>query len=300
MRASRVGRAALGVVLLATAISGHRAAEGPKPSPEVRLKALEARSGGRLGVVVVDTGTGRRWTHRENERFALCSTFKFPLVAAVLARVDSGLDSLDRRVAYTAADLLDHSPVTTARLKEGGMTVGALCEAAVTKSDNAAANLLLKSLGGPTGLTQYLRSLGDPVTRLDRYEPELNSNEPGDLRDTTTPAAMAETARRILLGDALSPASRERLIGWLEACETGAARIRAGVPPTWRVGDKTGTGAHGAANDVAILWPPGRAPLLVAAYTSGSKHSYEECNAVLAEVGRIVVSAAESGRRKGE
>jgi beta-lactamase class A len=256
---------------------------------EQRLSSLEAKSGGRLGVMVLDTGTGRRIALRADERFAMCSTFKLCLVAAVLARVDAGRESLDRRITYSSADLLDYSPVTKAHLKQHAMSVEALCEAAVEESDNAAANLLLKSIGGPDGLTAFLRNLGDIATRLDRYEPELNGNEPGDPRDTTTPAAMVDTMRRILLGDVLSVSSREKVTGWMVACKTGASRLRAGVPESWRVGDKTGTGARGATNDLAILWPPGRKPILVAAYFSGSKKSSAECSEVLAEVGKIVI-----------
>jgi beta-lactamase class A len=264
------------------------AADPATASPEKRLSMLEAESGGRLGVVALDTATGRRLAHRADERFAMCSTFKLCLAAAVLARVDAGKESLDRQISYSAADLLDYSPVTRAHLKQHTLSVEALCKAAVEESDNAAANLLLKGVGGPDGFTSYLRSLGDTVTRLDRNEPELNSNEPGDPRDTTTPAAMVETMRRLLLGDALSAPSRATLIGWMVACKTGTARIRGGVPGDWRVGDKTGTGVRGATNDIAILWPPGRPPILVAAYSSDSKKGNAECSALLAEVGTLV------------
>lgn len=289
----------LAVITLAVASALSMTAAGPTAlSPDRQLAALEARSGGRLGVDALDTGTGRRIAHRADERFAMCSTFKLFLAAAVLSRVDAGKESLGRRVSYTAADLLDYAPVTKAHVGEGAMTVGALCEAAVEESDNTAANLLLKGLGGPGGLTAYLRGLGDGTTRLDRNEPELNANEPGDARDTTTPGAAVATVDKILLGDVLSPSSRDGLLGWLVACKTGTSRIRAGMPENWRVGDKTGTGARGATNDVAILWPPGGKPILVAAYFSDSKKPQEERNAVLAEVGRIVAGAfaAPAGR----
>ncbi len=279
------GACAMALLLTASAARGL----GPgSPSPEVRLRELETRSGGRLGVAALDTATGTRISHRAGERFAMCSTFKLLLVARVLSGVDAGKETLGRRVPYTKADLLDYSPVTKAHIEEGGLTVSQLCQAAVEDSDNAAANLLLKTVGGPEGLTKYLRSVGDEVTRLDRDEPALNSNLPDDPRDTTTPAAMVEAVRRLLLGDGLSPASREKLAGWMLGCKTGGARIRAGVPSDWRVGDKTGTGARGAANDVAILCPPGRKPILVAVYSSDSARGYEELTAVLAEAGRIV------------
>lgn len=283
-----VGTCAIVLLLTSTSARG----QGPGgPSAEARLRELEIRSGGRLGVVALDTATWARIGHRGTERFALCSTFKLLLAASVLSRVDAGDETLGRRVPYTKADLLDYSPVTKAHVKEGALTVGQLCEAAVEESDNAAANLLLKTVGGPEGLTKYLRSLGDEVTRLDRDEPALNSNLPDDPRDTTTPASMVETVRLLLLGDALSAASREKLAGWMLACKTGRARLSAGVPSDWRVGDKTGTGGRGAANDVAIIWPPGRKPILVAAYYSDSARGYEELNAVLAEVGEIVAQA---------
>jgi beta-lactamase class A len=260
-------------------------------SAAARLAALEARAGGRLGVAVLDTGSGRRLGHRGGERFPLCSTFKVLLAGAVLARVDAGQEALDRRLSYSQADLLDYAPVTTAHVAEGGLTVRDLCAAAVEVSDNTAANLLLRTLGGPGAITAFARSLGDPVTRLDRTEPTLNTALPGDPRDTTTPTALVDTLRALLLGPALKLASRQRLEGWMAACTTGRNRLRAGLPADWSVGDKTGSGERGTVNDVAILRPPHRAPILVAVYYTGSSAPMEDRNAVLAEVGRIVVTA---------
>lgn len=288
--------AVLGAVLAMASMSAWTANPAPSTA-STKFKTLEENSGGRIGVAALDTGTGRRLDYRSTERFAMCSTFKLVLAAAVLARVDAQKESLDRRVAYKTADLLDYAPVTKRHVKEGFMTVGALCAAAVEESDNAAANLLLRDMGGPESLTRFVRSLGDSVTRLDRNEPSLNTNEPGDPRDTTSPAAMVETVRRLLLGDALSPLSRKELETWLVACTTGKERLRAGMPPSWRVGDKTGTGANGAANDVAIVWPPNRAPILVAVYCSGSALPHQELNAVLADVGRIVSNEFAAGPR---
>jgi beta-lactamase class A len=258
------------------------------------LAALEARQGGRLGVAVLDTGSGRVLSHRGEERFALCSTFKALAAARVLARVDGGEERLDRHIAYGREALVPYSPVTGPGAEKGGLAMGEICEAAVTLSDNTAGNLMLDSFGGPAGLTAWLREIGDPATRLDRREPELNLVPPGEERDTTTPLAMAGTMRRLLLGEVLSPASRERLIAWLVGCRTGDARIRAGLPAGWRVGDKTGTGPapHLPTNDVAIAWPPGRAPILVAAYLDGARGSDAERSAVLAEVGRVAASMA--------
>ncbi|HWU75842.1 MAG TPA: class A beta-lactamase [Rhodanobacter sp.] len=258
--------------------------------PEARLAALQRRHGGRLGVAMLDTGTGRRIAQRGDERFLLCSTFKVLAVAAVLARVDAGKERLDRRIVYGPDALLDYAPVTRQHVGAHGMTVAALCEAAITLSDNTAANLLLASLGGPAGVTRFVRGLGDPVTRLDRTEPALNEGSPGDMRDTTTPNAMLATLQRLLLGKVLADASRERLAGWLRACTTGTGRLRAGMPPHWQAGDKTGSGAHGESNDVAIFWPPQRKPILVTAYYAGSSADSKQRNAVLAEVGRIAAS----------
>ena len=251
------------------------------------IRALEHRHGGRLGVCILDTGTGERVGHRADERFPLCSTFKFLAAAQVLARVDRGEERLDRRIVFTSKDLVAYSPMTEKHVGAPGMTLAELCHAAITLSDNTAGNLLLDSFGGPAGLTAFARSLGDTVTRLDRRETELNEAIPGDPRDTTTPAAMLDDMRRLLLGDALSPASRKQLADWLFANTTGGSRLRAGLPGEWRVGDKTGTSNNGVTNDIAIVWPPDHAPLLVTAYYAESSVPQETRNAVLTEVGKI-------------
>ena len=263
-------------------------AQAEGEGPVARLAALERRHGGRLGVAVLDTVGGRRINHRGEERFPMCSTFKWLAAAHVLARVDRGEEGLDRRVVFDRKDLVSYSPVTEKHVKDG-MTLAEICEAAVTLSDNTAGNLLLASFGGPAGLTAFARSIGDTRTRLDRVEPELNEATPGDPRDTTTPAMMLHDLQALLLGDVLSVASRAQLTAWLVANRTGDERLRAGLPADWRAGDKTGTGNHGVTNDVAILWPPGRGPLLVAAYYAGAAGATQaQRNAVLADVGRIV------------
>lgn len=251
------------------------------------IVAIERRAGGRLGVVILDTDNGASIGSRENERFALCSTFKWIAAAAVLARVDAGTARLDQRVRYGRSDLLDYSPVTSASVAQGYMTLGALCSAAVRVSDNTAANLMLEMIGGPAGLTRYIRSLGDPVTRLDRSEPDLNEATPGDVRDTTSPAAMVALIRQVFLGNALSSASRTQLEAWMRASTTGDSRLRAGLPAGWIAGDKTGTCGHNATNDVAIVRPPDRGPLLIAAYFSGSPLDARSRDAVLAQVGAL-------------
>jgi beta-lactamase class A len=268
-----------------------RATVPPKPAAlraaEARIAALEQQNGGRLGVMATDTETGASIGYRPGERFPLCSTFKFLAAAAVLRRVDAGSEKLDRRIAYGALDLMTYSPVTKDHVGEG-MPLGELCAAAIEWSDNTAGNLMLGTIGGPEGLTQYVRSLGDPVTRLDRTEPTLNTAIPGDERDTTSPQAMIANLKRILLGEELSAASRHQLEAWLIDDRVSAKRIRAGLPPTWRAGDKTGSGDNGTANTIAILWPPVGAPILAAVYYTGSSASADVRNGVHAEIGRIV------------
>jgi beta-lactamase class A len=204
----------------------------------------------------------------------MCSTFKWLLAAAVLARSERSSIMLDARISYTAADLPPHSPVTRAHLSEGALSIATLCQAAVEQSDNGAANLLLRQVGGPHSVTEYARSIGDTVTRLDRFEMALNENLPGDPRDTTTPDASVADLRKVLLGDALMPPSRALLMAWMKNCKTGFDRLRAGLPRSWAVADKTGTGTStgptSAIDDIAVVWPPGRPPIVIASYISGS------------------------------
>ena len=261
----------------------------PPDTLQRQIAALEARHGGRLGVAALDSGTGRRLEYRSTEPFALCSTFKVILVAAILARIDRHQESLDHSIAYSVEDLLDYAPVARANLSHGSMTVEALCRAAMEYSDNTAANLLLKRLGGPGEVTAFARSLGDSTTRLDRNEPELNSNVPKDLRDTTSPRAMVETLQKVVSGAALSPASRERLQHWMRACSTGTRRLRAGAPASWMAGDKTGTGARGATNDIAVFWPPHRQPIFAVVYFTDSTAPIGLREEALAEVGKMIV-----------
>jgi len=256
-----------------------------------RLAAIEKASGGRLGVSILDTDSGAKYGYRAGERFPMCSTFKLLAAALVLHRVDAGQEQLERRIPIAASDILPHSPTTQQHIGPQGLPMAALCEASVIVSDNAAANLMLASFGGPAGLTAYLRSLDDKVTRLDRTEPLLNESTPGDPRDTTTPDAMLATVHKLTLGSALSDASRQQLVQWLQANTTGDRRLRALLPPGWRVGDKTGTGANGSTNDVGLLWPPGgRAPLIVSAYLTGTKQPAAQRDAALAEVGKLAAS----------
>ena len=252
------------------------------------LTKIETSSGGRLGVAVLDTATGTRTLHRGDERFPMCSTFKLVACAAILAKVDAGKLHLDQRIVFQKTDLVTYSPITQTHTGDPGMTLGEICAAAIDYSDNTAANLILANIGGPAGFTQFVRSIGDTVTRLDRIETALNESLPNDPRDTTTPSAMVANLNSLLLGSALSPASRNQLTQWLLANTTGGTRLRAGVPATWRVGDKTGTGDQGSTNAIGILWPPNAKPILVCAYLTGSTASLDQRNATIAAVGRAI------------
>jgi beta-lactamase class A len=254
------------------------------------LARIERESGGRLGVAVLDTGSGAKIEHRGSERFPMCSTFKLVASAAILKRVEQGQEQLERRITFAASDIVVNSPVTKARVGGSGMTLAEICEAAMIMSDNTAGNLILAALGGPAGFTAYVRSLGDSVSRLDRIEPELNEALPGDPRDTTTPLAMLANVQKLVLGDALSAASKEQLTKWLLGNKTGDTRLRAQLPAGWRTGDKTGAGDHGTNNDVGVLWPPKGKPIVVAAYLTGTSAPVEKRNATLAAVGRAIAA----------
>lgn len=276
---------------------GYYLAPAPRPARAAATEGLpadlakiEQGSGGRLGVAVLDTLTGARSGHRADERFPICSTFKLLAAGAILARVDAGRERLDRRIRFEPRDIVANSPITKDRVGGAGMSLAELCEAAMTVSDNTAGNLLLATLDGPAGLTTYARSLGDSVTRLDRMEPDLNEAVPGDPRDTTTPAAMLSNLHALVLRNVLSAQSKDQLGRWLLGNKTGDARLRAGLPVGWRVGDKTGSGERGTTNDVGIIWPPERAPVVVAIYLTETPMPAEERNATLAAVGRAVAA----------
>jgi beta-lactamase class A len=271
------------------------------PAPSSKFGAIEARIGGRVGVCALDTGSGVVIGHRQGERFAMASTFKWLLAAAVVWNHQSDPDVLDnQRIVFRERDLLGHAPAAREAMasstqslggeRVAGMSLTKLCQAAVEVSDNTAANLLLDNIGGPGVLRTFLRASGDAVTRLDRMEPELNENAPGDPRDTTTPEAMARTMARLLATeDVMLRRSREVLIGWLRGASTGLDRLRAGLPETWNAGDKTGTGGNGAHNDVAIAFPPGRAPIVIASYLSEGAAPNETKAAAHAEIARMIV-----------
>jgi beta-lactamase class A len=257
---------------------------------ESSLVDIERRHGGRLGMFAVDTGSGRTLDYRADERFLMCSTFKGLLAAQVLARVDAGREELDRMVPYGESDLIFTSPVTKENVRQGAMSIGALCQAILEASDNTAAILLMRSAGGPAGLTQFVRSLGDSVTRSDRYEPD--SNEYSGALDTTTPRAITRVVEKILLGNVLGSKSREQLERWMIACKPGLKRLRAALPSDWIAGNRPGTNLKEETNDYAIVRPPGRAPLLVAAYYDAPIVSMDAREAVLHEAGSAFVKWA--------
>ncbi|PLR50275.1 class A beta-lactamase [Chimaeribacter arupi] len=255
-----------------------------------QLAELERNANGRLGVALIDTGSQREITYRGEERFAMASTFKVLAAGAVLQRSVTQPALLEKRIRYDRAALQSYAPVTGKHLA-GGMTVAELCAAAIEWSDNTAANLLLTEIGGPQSITKLARSLGDDKTRLDRWEPELNTAIPGDERDTSTPRAMARNLQHLALGEALPQAQQQQLIGWLKNSQTGAKSIRAGVPAGWDVGDKTGSGDYGTTNDLAVIWPPHGKPLVLAIYFTQPKADAEARRDVLATATRLVLAS---------
>jgi beta-lactamase class A len=254
------------------------------------VQAVEQASGGRLGLSVIDAGSGERFGWRAAERFPMCSTFKFALAAAILKQIEAKRERLDRRIAVVAGDIVSNSPFCETRVG-GTASVGELCRATITVSDNSAANLLLRTIGGPAGFTRRLRAFGDPVTRLDRWETDMGEAKPGDPRDTTTPQAIADLARQLVLGRMLAPASRTQLTEWMKDTRTSGKSLRAGLPAGWAVADKTGAGGHGTDNLLGVVWPPRHAPLVVASYITGSALPLEQSRRLHARIGRAITAA---------
>lgn len=286
------GVAALSALALSAAPG--RASAEPTDKLTEAFTRIETESGGRLGVAVFDSESGMQTAYRGDERFPMCSTSKLLTVAGILKRIDTGKLAWDKHIAYQQSDLVTYSPVTEQHVADG-MSVLALCEAALTVSDNTAANLLIAELGGPAAVTSFARSLGDLVTRLDRIEPELNEAQPGDPRDTTSPLAIASNLRTITRADILNDISAGRLISWLLSNKTGDARLRAGLPTAWRVGDKTGSGGNGTTNDVAIFWPNGRSAIYLSAYLTETTAPQAAREATLAAVARAVADVVTAG-----
>ena len=281
-------RRALLAAVPALAFAGRAVAD----LPALDFAAIERACGGKLGVFVIDTATGATTGWRADSRFPFCSSFKAPLAAFVLWTVDRGDLRLDQPVRFDPSDLVSYaSPITRPHLAEGAMSLEALCAAAVDYSDNIAANALLRTVGGPAALTAWMRGQGDDDFQLSHDEPLLNHSRFGGAADTTTPRAMAESFHRFALGEVLAPASRARWIGWLVTNTTGDARLRAGLPRAWRVGDKTGTWNEGwfSTVDIAIAWPAGRAPLVISGFVTDHS-STAAGETALAEVARQVAA----------
>jgi beta-lactamase class A len=252
------------------------------------IDRIAADCSGRLGVSIFDVQAQEPFNHNGDARFPMCSTFKFLAAAAVLKRVDDEKEQLGRLIPVAEGDVVPGSSHIKAPVP-GGLTMADLCEAAMIYSDNTAGNLILASLGGPQAIGAFARTLGDTMTRLDRNEPTLNESIPGDPRDTTTPNAMLRSMQTLLIGEMLSEASKKQLTQWLIGNKTGDTRLRAGLPVGWRIGDKTGTGERGSTNDIAIVWPPNHAPILVAVYLTETAAPAEKRNAVHADIARAIV-----------
>ena len=254
-----------------------------------KLAALEASSGGRIGVSALNTATNTRIQYRAKERFPFCSTSKVIGVSAILKQSMTDSRLLQQKLTYKKEDLVAYSPITEKHLADG-MTIFNLCAAAITQSDNTEMNKQIKKLGGLEAVTAFARSIGDNTFRLDRWEPKLNSAIPGDLRDTSTPAAMERSLQQLALSDALALPQRKQLQTWLKSNVTGNYRIRAGLPKAWIVGDKTGTGDYGTTNDIGIIWPPKRSPIVVAIYFTQNKKNAVKREDIIASVTHLLIS----------
>lgn len=264
-----------------------RAQNLPHQAIQQQLSALEATTGGRLGIALIDTGTNAQLLYRGDERFPMCSTSKVMVVAAVLKQSEQQQTLLTHKLAIKPTDLVNYNPVTEKHVNSE-MTVAELSAAALQYSDNTAMNKLLSLLGGTARVTQFARGIGDQVFRLDRIEPELNTAIPGDERDSTSPLAMAQSLRQLTLGSALAAPQRLQLVEWLKGNTTGAASIRAGLPESWVVGDKTGSGEYGTTNDIAIIWPEAHAPLILVTYFTQQQQDAKARKDVLAAATQIV------------
>ncbi|MDD7909191.1 class A beta-lactamase [Pseudovibrio exalbescens] len=282
-----------GVCLLV--LSGFSAsATGAKMEPSAddplvrNFAAVEAELGNRVGAFVLDTGSGDVWSYRADERFPLNSTFKSFACAGLLAKVDAGEENLLRTIKIEKADLVTYSPITETFADKEPMSLGQLCHAMLTVSDNTAANMVLEATGGPRALTAFLRSIGDEVTRLDRYETRMNEATPGDPRDTTSPRAAATSLQKLLMGDVLEPASRAQLLDWMLANQVSSALLRDNLPERWQIADRSGAGGYGSRSVIAMIWPEKRDPIVVALYITGTDLSMEQRNDAIAKMGTAI------------
>lgn len=275
----------LGASFIATALANAANAA----SIEDTARQIEDRLDARVGLAIHDTDSGKSWLHNGDARFPMASTFKALACGALLARVDAGEESLEQTVPIEKGDLVPYAPVTEGWVGQT-VSLGALCAATLRTSDNAAANKVLQRLGGPAGVTAFMRAIGDETTRLDRWETDLNEGAPGDERDTTTPKAIAAALQRLILGNTLSETSRAQLTAWLEADEVGGPLLRAGIPRDWRIIDRTGAGGHGVRGVIAVMWPPKRAPIVAAIYITDTEASMDERNAAIAQLGEALAA----------
>lgn len=260
----------------------------------IEVDRIERQLDARVGFAAYDLETGQRWEYNADQLFALSSTFKTLACAALLQRVDEGSEQLERRVEVSASDIVTYSPVTEAYADNREISLFELCEATMTTSDNTAANLILQAIGGPQAVTAFVRELGDSVTRLDRWETELNEAAPHDERDTSTPNAMVSNLEKLVVGNALSPQSKNQLREWLVNNEVADGLFRSQMPDEWVIGDRTGAGGFGSRSITAVIWPPGREPTIVAFYITETDASFEERNSAIAELGSVIRDVIET------
>ncbi|WP_305986353.1 class A beta-lactamase [Roseibium sp. MMSF_3544] len=291
MRSGICKHALLGVLLPFAALAPAEAAEfDPAPIASV-VEDIESRLSARVGVTIIDTESGTTWSHKGDERFPTNSTFKAFLCAALLDADSKGTVDRTQSVIVEESDIVSYSPVTEKLVGGKGLSLEELCGITVTISDNAAANIVMQALGGPPEVTAFLRSIGDDKTRVDRWEPDSNTGIPGDERDTTTPRAAAETLQKLVLEEGLSETARTRFTDWLEGNKVGNKTLRAGLPKTWRIADKTGAGANGSRNNIAVIWPEGRAPLVIAVYITQTTAAFETRNKAIAGIGAALADS---------
>ncbi|QPI66191.1 class A beta-lactamase [Vreelandella venusta] len=258
------------------------------------VERIEEQLDARVGFAAYDLETGQRWEYNADQLFAMSSTFKTLACAALLQRVDEGSEQLERRIKVSASDIVTYSPVTEAYADNREISLFELCEATLTTSDNTAANLILQAIGGPQAVTEFVRALGDSVTRLDRWETELNEATPHDERDTSTPNAMVSNLEKLVVGNALSPQSKNQLREWLVNNEVADGLFRSQIPDEWVIGDRTGAGGFGSRSITAVIWPPEREPTIVAFYITETDASFEERNSAIAELGSVIREVVET------
>ncbi|MBE7148907.1 class A beta-lactamase [Bacillus mycoides] len=248
---------------------------------------LEKEYDAKLGIYALDTGTNQTVAYHSDDRFAFASTSKSLAVGALLRK--NSLEALDQRITYTHEDLSNYNPITEKHV-DTGMTLKELADASVRYSDSTAHNLILKQLGGPSEFEKILREMGDTVTTSERFEPELNEVHPGETHDTSTPEAIAKTLQSFTLGTALPIEKRELLVDWMKRNTTGDKLIRAGVPKGWEVADKTGAGSYGTRNDIAIIWPPNKKPIVLAILSNHDKEDAKYDDKLIADATKVVLN----------